>query len=137
MNKNKNYNFLEKFEEQPFSFLSSIDFNKPFFRLSYDDYLTHKFVDLKDKYELNVTLPIIGDSLTVSVENNMVSISYSEKNDKSTYEGTYQFSLPEDANPDTIEAEVGVVNENTLTIRVKKIEEPKISTRKINVVHQK
>ena len=100
----------------------------------FDNALTHRFVDMGDIYKLNVSLPIIGDSLTVSVEDNMVTISYSEKNDSSTYRGSYQFSLPDDANPDTVEAELGVVDDNTITVTVKKTIKPSTS-RKLNVVH--
>lgn len=100
----------------------------------FDNALTHRFVDMGDNYKLNVSLPIVGDSLTVSVENSMVSISYSEKNDSSTYRGSYQFSLPDDADPNTVEAELGVVDDNTVTITVKKSEKPS-TTKKLNVIH--
>lgn len=117
------------------------NFNKLFVEPEYlmgtklfDNALTHKFVDLGNMYKLNVSLPVVGDSLTVSVENNMVSISYSEKNESSTYRGSYQFSLPNDANSDTVEAELGVVDDNTVTITVKKSDKPS-GSRKLNVIH--
>lgn len=124
----------DKWFEKQFGGLDNLTENKSFPIKLFDNALTHRFVDMGDNYKLNVSLPIVGDSLTVSVENNMVSISYSEKNDSSTYRGSYQFSLPDDADPNTVEAELGVVNDNTVTITVKKSEKPS-TTKKLNVIH--
>ncbi len=124
----------DKWFEKQFGGLDSLIETKNVPIKFFDNALTHRFVDMGDNYKLNVSLPIVGDSLTVSVENSMVSISYSEKNDSSTYRGSYQFSLPDDADPNTVEAELGVVDDNTVTITVKKSEKPS-TTKKLNVIH--
>ena len=90
------------------------------------------FVDLGDKYQLNVQLPIVGDSISINVEDNKVTISYNEKEENFSSSGSYTYSLPEDIDISTIKADVGKKKKKVLTITGNKM---KKQTRnlKINV----
>ena len=93
----------------------------------------HGFVDLGDKYELNLTLPVIGDSLKVEVEDGMLEVAYNEKTEHGSYSGSYKFSLPEDGDTSMINAELGEVDDTTLTISIKKLEPKKDKPKRIEV----
>lgn len=77
------------------------------------------FVDKTDHYVVNINLPFDNEceSLQVSVENNQLQISYDEKTDNVVAKGSYTYSIPEDVDIDTIDANL---DNNRLTIKVMK-----------------
>ena len=90
------------------------------------------FVDKGSKYELNLELPIVGDSISVEVEDNNLTVKYNEKKEGFSSQGSYTYSLPDDIVISTLNAKLGVVNENTLTITVDKAKKSKKEI-KINI----
>lgn len=143
MDKRNNYG-LVKPEENLFRSLFNGQFNledwlKPSVRfndwgmLSTPSFKIEGFLDKGDTYELNLELPVVGDSVSVEVEDNTLTVSYNEKKENFSSKGSYSFSIPEDVELSTMEANVGVVNDNTLTVVVKKKETPKKGNIKINI----
>lgn len=88
------------------------------------------FIDRTDHYVVNINLPFDNEceSLQVSVEDNKLQISYDEQTDTVTAKGSYVYSIPEDADIDTIDASL---DDNRLTVKVmKKNQVKKIDVKK-------
>ena len=130
---NGDNNFFKSLFEGPFNLKDWLEPTRDWGLISKPVFEIKGFVDMGDKYELNLELPVMGDSVSIEVENNTLTVKYDEQKENFSSKGSYSFSLPEDVEVSTMEANVGVVNDNTLTVVVKKKETPKKGNIKINI----
>lgn len=93
-------------------------FGVDLFGNSFRDFrLSEGFVEYEDRYVLKVHIPVVGDSLEVTVEDGNLKISYNEKTENSVTQGSYSYSIPEDADVTTVDAQI---DEKTLKVEVLK-----------------
>lgn len=113
MKENKNLTRRSSYFDDLFNF-----YGMPFpFSQLRESAFTEGFVELDNKYILKVHIPVVGESLNVSVEKGVVKITYDEKTENSVTKGSYSYSLPEDADASTTDAEI---EDNTLKVTVMK-----------------
>jgi len=92
------------------------------------------FTDLGETYELKIKLHSVNSKVDVEVENNVIKISDEEKTDNSSYYSSYSFTIPEDADISTINAEINDEETNELVVTIKKKEvKPIPRSKKIDV----
>lgn len=96
----KNNNFLSWQEE------------KPFFKDS-------NLVSHDKNYDITIHVPVVGDSLDVTIENNRLIVSWDEKKDNFHTKGSYSYTIPDDVDIDKIDANL---NENRLVVTLPKKE---------------
>ena len=113
--------FFSNFPKKDETFHWDLDesvFKKPTVFSNIDNNFVHKFIDLGYKYKLSVKVPVVGNNLSVTVNNNVLKIEYSEKVENNNYQGCYEFTIPKDGDLNKIEAELG--SDNTITVFVYK-----------------
>jgi len=110
-----------------FDTLLSSPFNFGLFGKHFNDFnFSDGFEELEDRYVLKVHIPVVGDSLDVTVDDGKLEISYNEKTENSVTQGSYSYSIPEDADITTVDAQL---DEKTLKVEVLK----KKPTKRIDV----
>lgn len=125
--------FGDPFFGEPFDLM----FNKLFNVFPVTDFnksMNNGFVEHDDNYSLDITLPIVGDSLKIEVENGSLEVSYDEKTENGYHKGSYKFSLPDDVDETAIKAELGTLADNRLVVTApKKVLPPVKGPRQIDV----
>ena len=134
---NRNYS-LSPFGNLFFKDLDKWFVNEDFKKLfSETKDLENVFEDTGDSYVLTINFPckiLRSDDIDVNVENNMIKIHFEVKKENSSHSGSYEYSLPEDVNINTIHGELGGSDDNTLIITIfKKKNEPENKKIKINI----
>lgn len=119
-------------------FVDDLFFNKDFRKLfSEAKDLENVFEDAGDSYVLTINFPckiLRSEDIDVNVEDSIIKIHFEVKNENSSHSGSYEYSLPEDVDVNTIHGELGGSDDNTLIITIfKKKNEPENKKIKINI----
>lgn len=134
---NRNYS-LSPFGNLFFKDLDKWFVNEDFKKLfSETKDLENVFEDAGDSYVLTINFPckiLRSDDIDVNVEDNMIKVHFEVKKENSSHSGSYEYSLPEDVDINTIHGELGGKDDNTLIITIlKKTNEPENKKIKINI----